>query len=258
MVTDTGLTPSPGPVLVTDTLPTGLHYTSATGAGWTCAADGQVATCTHAGPLARSVRSTITLTVDVLAAAYPQVVNSVFAAGPGSTTVTATDTAPVRPLIRLRLVKRLASHRGATAGYQLVLHNDGPNATIAPLSVVDPLPAGLVYLSASGAGWDCGDAGSTVTCRHSAAIKPGGSAAVTLRARVTAAPGTKIDNIATASSPDSFGVAAESATSNPVAITAGTEGLATTGVPVMGLLRLALVLLISGAAVLLLGRRRTS
>jgi MSHA biogenesis protein MshQ len=41
-----------GPITVTDTLPTGLNFGSASGTGWTCSAAGQTVTCTNPGPLA--------------------------------------------------------------------------------------------------------------------------------------------------------------------------------------------------------------
>ncbi len=36
-----------GPITVTDTLPAGMSYASSSGSGWTCAANGQVVTCTY-------------------------------------------------------------------------------------------------------------------------------------------------------------------------------------------------------------------
>jgi MSHA biogenesis protein MshQ len=41
-----------GPVTVTDTLPSGVTFVSASASGWTCSASGQVVTCTIPGPLA--------------------------------------------------------------------------------------------------------------------------------------------------------------------------------------------------------------
>ena len=41
-----------GVITVTDTLPAGFTYTSGTGTGWSCAAAGQVMTCTANGPVA--------------------------------------------------------------------------------------------------------------------------------------------------------------------------------------------------------------
>src|SRR5207237_6976928 len=42
-----GGAPTSGTITVTDTLPTGLGFVSATGTGWTCSAIGQTATCTR-------------------------------------------------------------------------------------------------------------------------------------------------------------------------------------------------------------------
>jgi uncharacterized repeat protein (TIGR01451 family) len=65
-------------VTVTDTLPAGLTFSSATGTGWTCGAVGQVVTCTHAPTLnAGASFPPITLVVNVLQAAAATVNNSV-------------------------------------------------------------------------------------------------------------------------------------------------------------------------------------
>src|SRR5437588_2072631 len=65
-VTNVGDYPTSGPITVTDTLPTGVTYTGASGSGWTCTANGQVVTCTSAGPLApgASAPTTADVTVD--------------------------------------------------------------------------------------------------------------------------------------------------------------------------------------------------
>lgn len=41
-----------GPVVVTDSVPAGMSYGSASGSGWSCAASGQAVTCSTPGPLA--------------------------------------------------------------------------------------------------------------------------------------------------------------------------------------------------------------
>lgn len=67
-VSNVGSAPAPGPIVVTDTLGTGLTYVSATGGGWTCSAAGATVTCTHPGPLpAATSLPPITLTVAVAA-----------------------------------------------------------------------------------------------------------------------------------------------------------------------------------------------
>ena len=81
-VTNNGPSAEPGTITVTDTLPAGLSYVSATGTGWTCGAVGQDVTCTHAGPLTSGASlPDITLTVGVAAAAAPSVTNTASVSG---------------------------------------------------------------------------------------------------------------------------------------------------------------------------------
>lgn len=77
VATNIGGYPTSGPLTVTDTLPTGLTYTGATGTGWTCSATGQVVTCTHAGPLGPGESSPITIGVSVDANPPASVENTV-------------------------------------------------------------------------------------------------------------------------------------------------------------------------------------
>ena len=81
-------------VTVTDTLPAGLTFNSASGTGWTCGAVAQVVTCTHA-PILNEGASfpAITLTVNVLEAAAASVTNSVTVSSPSYDSNTANNTA---------------------------------------------------------------------------------------------------------------------------------------------------------------------
>ncbi len=65
-----------GTITVTDNLPVGTSFVSATGAGWSCSASGQTVTCTNPGPLATGDSTSITLTVNVSDPAPPQIVNT--------------------------------------------------------------------------------------------------------------------------------------------------------------------------------------
>jgi len=77
-----GATDDPGPIQVVDTLPAGLTFASASGAGWSCLPTGALVTCTHAGPLfGGGSLPALTLTVDVGPAAAPAVVNTAFCSG---------------------------------------------------------------------------------------------------------------------------------------------------------------------------------
>ena len=51
-VSNTGGSPTSGPIAVTDSLPSGLASTAATGAGWSCTPGGQSVSGTRSDPLA--------------------------------------------------------------------------------------------------------------------------------------------------------------------------------------------------------------
>lgn len=76
-ITNAGRSATSGTITVTDPLPAGLAFSSATGPGWSCSAAGQVVTCTNPAALAPGVSSVITLRVTVLAAALPAITNVV-------------------------------------------------------------------------------------------------------------------------------------------------------------------------------------
>jgi uncharacterized repeat protein (TIGR01451 family) len=59
-----------GAITVTDLLPPGLTFLSATGTDWTCSATDLEVTCTNPGPIEPGASSAITLTVEVGPAAW--------------------------------------------------------------------------------------------------------------------------------------------------------------------------------------------
>ena len=172
-VTNNGPTEDPGAVTVTDTLPTGLSYVSATGTGWSCAGSGQVVTCTWAGAYAAGATSQITLNVTVLPTAVGGLTNTATVMGTATDPViennTSTDSVNVLPLVDLRLTKK-GSPVDANGHiiWTLSVSNGGPNIAPGPIVVTDPLPETLQYISFSGSGWVCAQAGQTVTCTYSA------------------------------------------------------------------------------------------
>src|SRR5207302_9600517 len=64
-----------GPIVVTDTLPAGLRFVSASGSAWRCDAAHAVATCRRAEALGAGRSSTFSVTVHVLKAAFPGATN---------------------------------------------------------------------------------------------------------------------------------------------------------------------------------------
>jgi len=259
-VTNTGPTATPGSVVIQDELPDSLRFVSAAGDGWSCAASGQDVECDRPGELAVGSSAELVLTVDVLAGAYPQVENTATARAPGSTPVTSTDTAPVLPLVSWNIEKVLDGYSNHQASYLISVTNTGQNTSVAPVTVTDNLPAGLEFVSAGGTGWDCPPAGARVECRYDGGIAPGGTRELTVVAKVTAAPGTVVENVASVSggAGSSGSVMAEpSADSGPALVEATADGkLANTGASGMRILWAALLLLLAGAGILWLERRR--
>jgi uncharacterized repeat protein (TIGR01451 family) len=75
-VTNNGPQSAPGTVTVTDTLPAGLTFVSATPpAGWTCANAGQVVTCTLPGAMAKNIPMTFSIVATVTTSAAASVTN---------------------------------------------------------------------------------------------------------------------------------------------------------------------------------------
>jgi uncharacterized repeat protein (TIGR01451 family) len=158
-------------VVVRDPLPTGLTFVSATGSGWTCAQSGGVVQCELAGPLAPGASAEpIEVVATVDPKAYPSVDNTATTSSEtpdeDPSDNSATDTVDVPPLVDLSIVK---THDGSlTVGQQaawtLTVSNAGPTDDPGPLTVVDTLPAGLTYVSATGDGWTCSASGQLVTC----------------------------------------------------------------------------------------------
>ena len=270
VVSNAGPTADPGPVTVTDTLPAGLRYVSATGDGWGCTATGPAVTCTRAAGLAAGGSTQIRLVVDMLPAAYPSVSNTASVSTSAEDTEpgnnTATDTAPVGALADLALTKRVSAPGDGTARWTIRVVNHGPNVADRPFTVVDTLPAGLSYTSATGVGWRCGAGGRVVTCTHPAPLAVAAATTITIETTVVAATGQVVINTATVTSPQDHlrgnntataALDVDSGVLGEIAGAGGTSGQAIprTGADVGRQLALAMLLLTCGAFVLA-GERR--
>jgi uncharacterized repeat protein (TIGR01451 family) len=147
-------------VTVVDTLPAGLTFASASGPGWSCAAAGQVVTCSRGSTLAAGrAYPPVTLTANVGPGAVPQVTNAArvtsgsYDLNPAnnatSLVTTVTGGAPTLAVQRVSDVladpfngttspKRIP---GAIVRYALVVTNTGPGSPdAATLTIVDPIP----------------------------------------------------------------------------------------------------------------------
>jgi uncharacterized repeat protein (TIGR01451 family) len=255
LVGNKGPTPDPGPVVVTDTLPAGLTYVTATGTGWTCAASAQVVTCSDPNGLAAGEASTISLTVTVELGAFPSATNVVTVTGTGPdvdlANNTSKDVVGVLPVFDLGITKELESVTGDEATWLITVDNAGPHPAPGPFTVIDELPDELEYLSSSGSGWSCVGRSGAVTCTFSGTIPAGGISELRIVTRVTAEPGEEVTNTA------SLGPEVGGATDNAVVSVEEDGGLADTGAGTgtLAALLAALVLIAAGAGAFTASRR---
>ncbi len=197
-------------VTVTDTLPTGITPTSATGTGWgpglnVCSVVGQTVTCTRSNVLAPNTSyPPITITVSVAVTAPATVTNTAVVSGGGETNTandTATDVANVLPPTDADMtITKTASVSTVMQGsppftYTLAVTNNGP-ALATNVTVTDTLPTQVSYVSAAATQGTCSQAGGTVTC-HLGTMLSGATATVTIT--VSAVTRGQVTNTATVS-----------------------------------------------------------
>ncbi|MDP9054609.1 MAG: choice-of-anchor E domain-containing protein, partial [Acidobacteriota bacterium] len=183
-----------GAVTVTDIVPVALTVTSATGAGWNCAATiGQNVSCTNTAAITAGGNSSITVAVNVAANApsgsnTAQITTLNCISGGAGCSSTAPYTFPGVS------ITKTASNSGAftlggTASFTLQVSNaaGGASAAIGAVTVTDAVPAALTVTSATGAAWNCSaTVGQNVSCTNTAAITAGGNSSITVAVNVAA------------------------------------------------------------------------
>ncbi|MES2297882.1 MAG: DUF6701 domain-containing protein [Pseudomonadota bacterium] len=202
-VSNSGPNTATSPVTVTDTLPSGLTYVSGSGTGWSCSAAGQVVTCTNGALASGASAGTLTLTASVDNTASGSltntstVSNALFDNVPSNNTVSTTNSVLTVDL-SLAMARGASLVPGQQASYTLTVANtSGATSETGPITIVDTLPTGLSYVSASSSGsvWSCGASGQTVTCTRTGTLAIGATAPVlTLTVSVAAnATGTLVN-----------------------------------------------------------------
>jgi uncharacterized repeat protein (TIGR01451 family) len=155
-VSNVGTGPTNAPATVTDALPAGLTPTAAAGPGWTCTVIAPNVSCGRADALAAGAAwPPISVTVSVLQSAAVSLTNTAAVSGGGDITPgngTATDVVPVLSSADLAIAKTGPANAipGTNVVYTLVVTNNGPSDAQA-VSVVDPAPVNLTFVSNSGA-----------------------------------------------------------------------------------------------------------
>lgn len=208
---------------VRDVLPAGLTFVSAEGAEVPVLAserraavlDGPGVTCTHSGDTVTCVlpdlpagqtAPTITVVAAVTPAAYPAVTDSASVHSDTPDPVEHNNSTSVRssvaPVSSLSITKTHDGpvRAGGTVAYTITVGNTGPTPDPGPVTVTDPLPAGLRYRSADGPGWTCASHGQRVVCTHKGTLAVGADVKVVLVADVSASAPANVVNTATVTS----------------------------------------------------------
>ncbi|MFM2072752.1 MAG: hypothetical protein RLZZ623_3016, partial [Actinomycetota bacterium] len=203
-----GPSPEYGPITVSDRLPVGVSFESATGSGWECDlvsgdAFGPNGTVVCVAPRPTDLDPAdsmlgvgahlpaIDISVTVLPDAAPQplpatnvVVNSASVVGVTDTaTHTDDDQVDILPVVDLEISKTddgSPFHVGEQGTYLLTVTNHGPNVSSAPTVVTDELPQGLTFVSGEGNDWTCGAEGQVVTCELSSSLPVDATSTISL------------------------------------------------------------------------------
>ncbi|MCC7450566.1 MAG: DUF11 domain-containing protein, partial [Anaerolineae bacterium] len=181
-----------GIITVTDTLPPGMTFSSASGGGFTCSAAAQVVTCTSPGPI--TVGSTATITLNVNPGTVGSGTNIATVSTPGDPNAgnnTSNDITNINGIPDLTVSK---THAGnfyvgqPDAQYTITVNNAGSGASTGTITVQDTLPAGLTFASVTSGPFTCAPPNSVnPTCTSTSSIPAGSSISFTMRVNVTAA-----------------------------------------------------------------------
>jgi len=198
-VTNNGAATNGTTVTVSDSLPTGLTPTSASGTGWTCTL---AVSCTRTDVLNPTASyPAITIQVNVAANAAASLTNTASVVGGGdSTAATGPVTIATAPPPDLTISKTASAPtfvRGGTGSFTLTITNNGGATNGTTVTVSDSLPTGLTPTSASGTGWTCTLA---VSCTRTDVLNPTSSyPAITVQVNVATNAGASLTNTATVS-----------------------------------------------------------
>ncbi len=228
-VKNSGSVPLTGPIVVTDSLPRGMTYSSSNGAGWACTSTDNVVRCTNAGPLAVGDSASFVLQATIGADALPEATNcAVLSVATGAILAgNGRSCATVRPTGDYRLVLELTTPRylrelGESPDFTVLVRNVGrsplPNVVITNL-----LPRGFTYVSGTSArggrpdltsrqsigdpsgrtsatiGWPVGDMspGQVIRIDYRALVGAGANFTadnITLSSAVSTAPGLRVQS----------------------------------------------------------------
>jgi uncharacterized repeat protein (TIGR01451 family) len=170
-------------ISVSDPLPAGSAFVSATGTGWSCNQVAGTVTCTIAS-LAVGAANPITISITAPNTAGPlnntaTVSSAVADPTPGNNSSTSNLTVVASANLSITKTPSSATaYSGAQFSYTLAVTNGGPTPAT-NVSVTDALAAGAGFVSATGAGWTCNAVVNVVTCTRPL-LAVGAAPAITL------------------------------------------------------------------------------
>ncbi len=220
-------------VTVTDTLPAGVSGVTVTPPGpeWTCSLLASTVTCTAAS-LVANYNNAISITANAPVSGASMTNSASLTASAGNN-VTTNDAGSVTTTLLYSdvTVAKTASAptvtRGGSLSYNITVTNASIDAGADGVQVVDTLPAGFTFVSASGA-WLCSPAGSTVTCVRTGGELPiSTSSILTLAVTASSTAGT-YTNTATVSATNETNTANNTASVNVTVVNTAPVGTADT------------------------------
>ena len=218
LVHNNGPDSAQGVTTVTDTLPTGLSYASASGSGWTCAAVGQVVTCKSSNTVASGANlPAITLIVNVAANAAASISNTATVNNTNYNYITNNDSSTdIATIIQSDLSSSTKTvldtnggdtNPGDTLRYTITLTNSTA-AVATGVSVSDNMPAnvGSLNVISTPTGSTNSSTASTVSVTG-ISVPANGSVSIVYEVIVSgsASSGSTIDNTATINNPNGPG-----------------------------------------------------
>ncbi|RKZ80003.1 MAG: hypothetical protein DRR19_24215, partial [Candidatus Parabeggiatoa sp. nov. 1] len=191
-------------VQVVDTLPADVSFVSASGTDWTCSEASGTVTCELAS-LAVGAADPITINVTAPSTAGELTNQATVSAATAdldtannsASEATTIDTAAPSAQANLSLTKADSVdpvNTSANFSYTLAVSNAGPDVA-SNVQVVDTLPSGVSFGSASGTDWTCNEVGGIVTCEL-ASLAVGAAAPITINVTAPSTAGD-ITNTAT-------------------------------------------------------------
>jgi len=204
--------PTTGPITLTDTLPTGITYNSIlSSSDWGCSTVGQMLTCTSPGQIFPGNSTSLSIKVDVSAAAVGQRSNTATVSTQGDTNAANNTSSPDVVVVTATPgppdLLILKSHSGefrvgsANARYSFAVRNQNGGPTTGTITLTDTLPLGITFTAiyTQSGGWSCAAAGQLLTCTNPGPLATGGSSQLRIDVNLAAAAVGQRTNTATIS-----------------------------------------------------------